>query len=123
MNLKITIVLCLAVLLSAACTKTEQTVTLSDAVLVDKIQGGWAGQIIGCTYGGPTEFKFKGTTIPADHEIPWYDDYIRTTFEKRAGLYDDIYMDICHMETIDKYGLDAPIDTFAMAFAKADYKL
>ena len=29
-------------------------VTLSKEVLLDKIKGGWAGQAIGCTYGGPT---------------------------------------------------------------------
>ena len=116
------ITLILAVLFAGGCSK-EKSLTLSDSVLMDKIRGGWAGQIIGCTYGGPTEFKFKGITIPPEYDIPWYDDYIRTTFEKRAGLYDDIYMDICHMETIDKYGLEAPVDTFARAFAHADYKL
>ena len=33
------------------------TVTLKKDVLMDKIKGGWAGQTIGCTYGGPTEFR------------------------------------------------------------------
>ncbi len=83
------ITLILAVLFAGGCSK-EKSLTLSDSVLMDKIRGGWAGQIIGCTYGGPTEFKFKGITIPPEYDIPWYDDYIRTTFEKRAGLYDDI---------------------------------
>ena len=36
------------------------TVKLTRAELLDKIKGGWAGQTIGCTYGGPTEFKYKG---------------------------------------------------------------
>ena len=36
--------------------------TLSKTDLMDKIKGGWAGQVIGCTYGGPTEFRFKGDT-------------------------------------------------------------
>ena len=39
------------------------TVTLSEEVLRDKIKGGWAGQTIGCTFGGPTEFKYKGGII------------------------------------------------------------
>ncbi|MFB0973543.1 MAG: ADP-ribosylglycohydrolase family protein, partial [Bacteroidales bacterium] len=30
--------------------------TLDSLTLMDKIKGGWAGQTIGCTYGGPTEF-------------------------------------------------------------------
>ena len=29
-------------------------VTLSKETLMDKIKGAWAGQVIGCTYGGPT---------------------------------------------------------------------
>ena len=38
-------------------------VTMSTKVLFNKIRGGWAGQTIGCTYGGPTQFKFKRTMI------------------------------------------------------------
>ena len=33
--------------------------TLSKTSLLDKIKGGWAGQVIGCTYGGPTEFQVQ----------------------------------------------------------------
>ena len=36
--------------------------TISKEKLMDKIKGGWAGQTIGCTYGGPTEFKYNGRT-------------------------------------------------------------
>ena len=35
-------------------------VTMTKAKLFDKIKGGWAGQTIGCTYGGPTEFRYPG---------------------------------------------------------------
>ena len=35
--------------------------TIRKEKLMDKIKGGWAGQTIGCTYGGPTEFKYNGT--------------------------------------------------------------
>jgi hypothetical protein len=33
--------------------------------------GGWAGQVIGCTYGGPTEFQWNGTMIGDHVPIPW----------------------------------------------------
>ena len=36
-----------------------KTATMSREVLMDKIRGGWAGQTFGCTYGGPTEFKYR----------------------------------------------------------------
>ena len=66
------------VLALASCKKTvqEQTtipdeVTLSKAVLMDKIKGGWAGQTIACTYGGPTEFRYQGTMIQDYIPIYW----------------------------------------------------
>ena len=100
-----------------------QTVKMDDATLMDKIRGGWYGQTIGCTYGGPTEFKYKGGIIPDTISIPWYDDYIYDTYIEDPGLYDDVYMDLTFLETMLKYGLDAPVEEYAKAFAYADYKL
>jgi hypothetical protein len=47
--------------------KTPKEIKLTKSMLVDKIKGGWAGQVIGCTFGGPTEFKFKGSMINDYH--------------------------------------------------------
>ncbi len=92
-------------------------------VLQDKIKGGWAGQTISCTYGGPTEFRFNSKRVPDDHDIPWYDGYLKETYDVRPGLYDDIYMDLTFVEVFEKEGLDAPASSFAKAFAHADYML
>lgn len=43
-------------------------VSMSKQVLQDKIRGAWAGQLIGCTYGGPTEFKYSAF-IPDEYPI------------------------------------------------------
>ena len=43
---------------SASAVTYGSDVTISKEVLRDKMLGGWAGQVIGCTYGGPTEFKW-----------------------------------------------------------------
>ena len=40
-----------------------KTIVLSKEKLKDKIKGGWAGQTIGVTFGGPYEFQFNGTFI------------------------------------------------------------
>ena len=98
-------------------------VTLTVKVLKDKIKGGWAGQTIGCTFGGPTEFKFKGTMIQDYQQMVWYDDYIREIFETDPGLYDDVYMDLTFVEVFERVGLDAPADSFALSFARDDYRL
>ena len=36
---------------------------LTKEELQNKIKGGWAGQTIGVTFGGPYEFRFQGTFI------------------------------------------------------------
>jgi hypothetical protein len=91
--------------------------------LKDKIRGGWAGQTIGVTFGGPTEFRFKGTMIQDYQKIVWHDHYIKETYEADPGLYDDVYLDLTFVNILEKVGLNAPIDSFAIEFANEDYKL
>jgi ADP-ribosylglycohydrolase len=101
----------------------QKMITLSKDVLKDKIRGGWAGQTIGCTFGGPTEFRFQGTMIQDYQKIPWYDGYIKKTMETNWGLYDDIYMDLTFVDVFEKEGLDAPVASHAKAYANAEYML
>ena len=100
-----------------------KTVEISKEVLLDKIKGGWAGQTLGCTYGGPTEFKYRGAIIHEKTPIIWYDDYCKDIFAEDPGLYDDVYMDLTFLEVMQKEGINAPAESFAKAFANADYKL
>ena len=102
--------------------KVPAEVTLSKEVLKDKIKGAWAGQIIGCSYGGPTEFKYA-TTIDQKIDIPWPEHGIKRWYDRFPGLYDDVYMDLTFVEVFAKEGLDAPIESFAKAFANAPYPL
>ena len=99
------------------------TVIMKKEVLLDKIKGGWAGQTIGCQYGGPTEFKWRGTMIQDYVPIRWEQGNIKRQIETGIGLFDDIYMDLTFVEVIERLGLDAPVDSFAMAFATAGYEL
>jgi hypothetical protein len=100
--------------LRTALTKTE---------LQDKIKGGWAGQVIGCTFGGPTEFQFNGTMINDYQPIPWGNDRCLWYYENAPGLYDDVYMDLTFVDVFENEELDAPASSHAKAFANADYKL
>ena len=92
-------------------------------VLKDKIKGAWAAQVIGVTFGTPVEFQYNGTMIQDYQEIPWYDGYMKETYEKEPGSYDDIYMDLTFVQVLEDEGLDAPAQSFADAFANAEYKL
>jgi len=98
-------------------------ITVAKAKVMDKIKGGWAGKTIGCTYGGPTEFKFCGTMIQDYTPVEWNDGVIKWWYENAPGLYDDVYMDLTFVDVFDRLGLDAPVDSFAMAFATAGYSL
>lgn len=100
-----------------------EMVKISKAVLKDKIMGGWAGQVIGCTYGGPTEFQWNGTMIGDHVPIPWDDTRMLWYYQNSPGLYDDVYMDLTFVEVFEKHGLDAPDSLHALAFARADYPL
>ena len=63
---------------------------ISQSDLKDKIKGGWAGQTIGVTFGGPMEFRYNGTMINQYQPIPWYDGYIKKVMLENPGLYDDL---------------------------------
>ena len=103
--------------------QAKDTITMSKDQLLDKIKGGWAAQTIGCTYGGPTEFRYQERIIPDSVEIEWPEGYMKHWYDSFPGLYDDIYMDLTFVEVFDRLGLDAPVDSFAYAFAHAGYNL
>ena len=91
--------------------------------LLDKVKGGWAGQVIGCTFGGPTEFRYQGAMILDYQTIPWDDSLVALRFEKSPGLYDDVYMDLTFVDVMAREGIDAPAASHARAFAQAGYPL
>ncbi len=100
----------------------NKPVSYSIDEIKDKIRGGWAGQIIGCAYGGPTEFKFR-STINHDEKLFWDDNVVKKYFDNEPGLYDDIYMDLTFIEVMERCGIHAHVDSFALSFANADYML
>jgi len=101
----------------------KETFTIQKDVLLDKIKGGWAGQVIGCTYGGPTEFRYLAKIIHDSIPIIWDESRMKWYYDNNPGLYDDIYMDLTFVEVFEKEGLDAPAISHANAFANAEYKL
>jgi hypothetical protein len=101
----------------------QKLIELSKDELKDKIMGGWAGQTIGVTFGGPYEFRFQGTFIQDYEPLIWKDGLLKNNMLNNAGLYDDLYMDLSFVDVFERYGLDAPVDSFANAFAHAGYML
>jgi hypothetical protein len=89
---------------------------ISTEELKDKIAGGWAGKMIGVTYGAPTEFHAQGRI---------YEDTIRwkPSDTKGSMWQDDIYVQLTFLMSMDKYGMDAPAKKYQEMFAKAGYPL
>ncbi|HUU99563.1 MAG TPA: ADP-ribosylglycohydrolase family protein [Bacteroidales bacterium] len=90
--------------------------TIKPEVLKDKIAGGWAGKMIGVTYGAPTEFRAQGRIY--EDSIKWKPSDI-----KGSMWQDDIYVQLTFLMSMDKYGIDAPAKKYQEMFAKAGYGL
>jgi hypothetical protein len=102
---------------------SAESFKISKEKLHDKIKGGWAGQTIGVVYGAPVEFKYQGSLIPEYHIIPWHENYVKYWWDKKPGLFDDIYTDLQFVSVFEKYGLDVSMDTIAHYWANTDYHL
>ena len=117
MNRKIYLLAIAVILITISCKQsTEGFRTITPEVLKDKIAGGWAGKMIGVTYGAPTEFRAQGK-IYSD-SIKWKPSDI-----KGSMWQDDIYVQLTFLMSMDKYGMDAPAKKFQEMFAKAGYPL
>lgn len=90
--------------------------TIAPDVLKDRIAGGWAGKMIGVTYGAPTEFRAQGRIY--EDPINWKPSDIRGSLWQ-----DDIYVQLTFLMAMDEYGIDAPAKKFQELFAKAGYGL
>lgn len=117
-----------ASLVSCKNMSTESTIDtkstqITEQVLRDKIKGGWAGQTIGVVYGAPVEFKYNGSLVPDDQIIPWREGYVKYWWNKKPGLFDDIYTDLNFVEVFEKYGMDVSSDTIAQHWASTPYHL
>lgn len=100
----------------AADERALREISLDD--LRDKIRGGWAGQMIGVSYGAPTEFQYVEGIVP-ESELPvWQPDMIREALNQ-----DDLYVDITFASVLDQHGLDATTDDFGAMFRDSEYAL
>ena len=94
----------------------SQQVTISKDTLKDKIAGGWAGKMIGVSYGLPTEFKALGKMY--EDSIHW------TPVRVKDALWeDDLYVQLTLMDVMDKHGMQAEQKKYQEALATAGFRL
>ncbi len=86
-------------------------------VLRNKIAGGWAGQMIGVSFGAPTEFRSNGKIN--ETELPkWTPDRVSNSLDQ-----DDLYVDMTFAKVLDDKGLNATTEDFGAMFKDAKYSL
>ena len=94
----------------------SQQATISKDTLKDKIAGGWAGKMIGVSYGLPTEFKALGKMY--EDSIHW------TPVRVKDALWeDDLYVQLTLMDVMDKHGMQAERKKYQEALATAGFRL
>lgn len=87
---------------------------MSRAVLLDKIRGAWAGQMIGVSHGARTEFRWKGKIIEGDYNPEPVSNAINQ---------DDLYVEMTFARVMDKVGLEATTEQYGEAFRDSQYSL
>ncbi|HUT63061.1 MAG TPA: ADP-ribosylglycohydrolase family protein [Anaerolineae bacterium] len=105
----------ISIIVLTSCSK-QDIKTLSIEQMRDKISGGWAGKMIGVSYGAPTEFRAQGEIY--EKELQW-----EPSFVTGALRQDDMYVQLSFMMTMDTYGINAPAEKCAESFATAGYRL
>lgn len=90
---------------------------ITRADLENKIRGGWAGQMIGVSFGAPTEFDSQGRIIEGPLP-PWRPERVSNAIEQ-----DDLYVEMTFAEVMDRKGLDATSADFGEAFRTSRYNL
>lgn len=91
---------------------------MSATELKDRIRGGWAGQMIGVSYGAPTEFRYRERIIPADKLPVWKPEMVTNSINQ-----DDLYVDMTFAKVLDDKGIHATTEDFGAMFKDAKYAL
>ena len=107
-------------LILTGCSKTTNQKTFRRFPLneyIDKMKGGWVGQMVGVGWGGPTEFRFQGVIVPEDRMPAWKPSLVNQFNQ------DDIYVEMTFLRTLELYGLDASVRRAGIDFANSQYRL
>lgn len=105
--------------LPQARTRTQSR-QISKKALMDKIRGGWAGQMIGVSYGAPSEFKSNAKIIETN--IGNYQNWSSERI-KNAIVQDDLYVEMTFADVMDRLGLDATTEQYGEMFKDSKYHL
>ncbi len=92
--------------------------SISREQFIDKMKGGWLGQMVGVAWGAPTEFFCPGFIMPDKMFPEWNESMVNTTFGQ-----DDIYVDLCFVDILERRGFDVSIREAGIEFANTGFGL
>lgn len=115
---------------------------MTEAEIHDRVKGAWLGQMIGVTWGFPTEFyaRFNWQAYPDLHLVNGKPQNIYTTYEggpiplaqlpdwspamiNHAYKEDDLYVEVPFMLAMAEHGVNAGWDELGAAFAASQFPL
>src|SRR4051812_44186683 len=103
-RLAVTGLLCCVAIGTIGAGDSRRRISVSE--LRDKIEGGWAGQMIGVSFGAPTEFKYREQII--EGSLPdWKPERIANAIRQ-----DDLYVDMTFARVLDEKGINATTEDF-----------
>ena len=125
-KLFLTVIIIMFTALGCSTSKDNQFRELSWDEYLDKVEGGWLGQMIGVQFGQPTEGVWRGEIIPFDLNDYYSFDrvYHRSLPEEKKAAYrndaenwkkinvhgfpenDDVYIELLFLNAIKTYGID-----------------
>ncbi len=83
-----------------------------------KMKAAWLGQMIGVSFGGPTEFGYVNGIIP-ESDVP----KLRPGLINDAFKQDDLYVEMTFLKSLETYGLDVSSAQAGIDFANSEYPL
>jgi len=84
----------------------------------DRMAAGWLGQMIGVSWGAPTEFQFLNRIFP-ESAVPKF----RTSLVNGSFDQDDLYVEMTFLATLDEHGLNVSPRQAGIDFANSTYPL
>lgn len=85
---------------------------------MDKMIGGWIGQMVGVAWGAPTEFGWAGELIPVDRVPTWRPTMINDAFNQ-----DDLYVEIPFLDVMKTNGVNCDPSLLAKSFRTSTFAL
>jgi len=83
----------------------------------DQMKAGWIGQIIGVSWGAPTEGRYR-QIMPEKDMPPFKSSLINDAFGQ-----DDLYVEMTFLRSMEQHGLEVSIRQAGIDFANSGYSL